>query len=83
MMSTTKRSEDEVAKLYSIKQARQNFSELLCRAHYRGERIIIARRTTPIAAIVSAEDAQHIECLLDGFGCGSLRELARKLGIAK
>lgn len=69
--------------VYTVRQARQNLPSLLRRAHSQGERIIVTKRSVPIAAIVSAEDAQHIECLLNGFGCGSLRELARKLGIAK
>jgi prevent-host-death family protein len=40
--------------------ARNNFSDVLNRAAYGKERILLTRRTKPIAAIVPAEDLQRL-----------------------
>jgi len=45
----------------SVSEARQNFAELVNRAAYRGERVLVARRGRPIAAIVPIEDVEFLE----------------------
>jgi prevent-host-death family protein len=41
--------------------ARQNFSDMVSRAAYGGERIIVHRRKKPVAAVVPIEDLELIE----------------------
>jgi prevent-host-death family protein len=45
--------------------ARQNFSDIVNRAAYGGERIIVHRRQKPVAAVVSIEDLELIERIED------------------
>jgi prevent-host-death family protein len=45
----------------SVSDARQNFAELVNRAAYRGERVMVARRGRPSAAIVPIEDVEFLE----------------------
>lgn len=42
---------------YSIAEARENFSEIINRVAFGGERIVITRHGKPIAAIVPVSDA--------------------------
>jgi len=65
----------------TVRQARQNLADLLNRAAYGVERIVILRRGTPIAAIVCVEDLEHLEAedsALDAKMLRSLRPRARK-----
>ena len=41
--------------------ARQNFSDMVNRAAYGGERIIVHRRKKPVAAVVPIEDLELLE----------------------
>jgi len=45
----------------SVSDARQDFAELVNRAAYRGERVLVSRRGRPIAAIVPIEDVEFLE----------------------
>ena len=45
--------------------ARQNFSDIVNRAAYGGERIIVHRRQKPVAAVISIEDLELIERIED------------------
>jgi prevent-host-death family protein len=45
----------------SVSEARESFADLVNRAAYRQERILIARRGKPIAAIVPMEDVEALE----------------------
>lgn len=45
----------------SVSEARQDFAELVNRAAYRGERVLVSRRGRPIAAIVPIEDVEFLE----------------------
>ena len=49
----------------SAMQARQKFGELLDRAKLRGERFMIKRSGKPIAVIMSINDYEDMEDLLD------------------
>jgi prevent-host-death family protein len=58
----------------SVSEARQDFAELVNRAAYRGERIVVSRRGRPVAAIVPIEDYARLE---------AAEEIARNAGQAQ
>lgn len=73
-------------------RARSNFSELVNRASYGKERVLINRRGKPVAAIVPIEDLKLLEkiedeidirlarkALAESDGTTPLEELAREL----
>lgn len=45
----------------NVAEARKQFSELIARVAYTGERVIIERRGKPMMALVSIEDLQRLE----------------------
>jgi prevent-host-death family protein len=45
--------------------ARQNFSDIVSRAAYGGERIVVHRRKKPVAAVVPLADLELLERLED------------------
>ena len=49
----------------SVAQAKDQFSDLLRRAEWDGERVVVHRHGKPVAAIVSTEDLRHLEALED------------------
>ena len=49
----------------TIVQARNGLAEALNRVYYGGERIMIARRGKPIAALVSAEELEVLQRIED------------------
>lgn len=49
----------------AITEARDDLAELVNRATYGGERVILTRRGKPVAAIISAEDLAFFEELED------------------
>lgn len=49
----------------SVSEARETFAELVNRAAYGGERVLVARRGKPIAAIVPIGDVEFIERMED------------------
>lgn len=51
----------------SVSQAREEFADLVNRAAYKEERVIVTRRGRPIAAIVPIEDVAYLERLEDEY----------------
>ena len=56
--------------------ARQNFSDVVNRAAYGGERIIVHRSKKPVAAVVPIEDLELLEQIEDR---ADLKEVRRRL----
>jgi prevent-host-death family protein len=56
-----KSSDEHESGHVSVSEARQDFAELVNRAAYRGERVVVVRRGRPIAAIVPIEDVEFLE----------------------
>jgi prevent-host-death family protein len=46
-----------------VAEARKQFSELVARVAYTGERVIIERRGKPMIALVNIDDLRHLERL--------------------
>jgi prevent-host-death family protein len=57
------RKDGEIMRRCSVVELRQNLSDALNRAEYRGERIVIHRRDRDAAALVSIEDLRLLERL--------------------
>ena len=49
----------------AITDAREGLADLVNRATYAGERVVLTRRGRPIAAIISAQDLAFFEALED------------------
>lgn len=49
----------------SIAEARNNLADAINRVSYGGERVVFARRGTPVAALVSAEDLALLQRMED------------------
>ena len=58
----------------SVSDARESFADHVNRAAYRQERILIARRGKPIAAIVPMEDVEALERFEDDMDLQLARE---------
>jgi prevent-host-death family protein len=54
--------------------ARQTFSDLLSRAEYRGERVVVHRGKKPVAALVPIEDLELLEKLEDEIDLAAARK---------
>jgi len=54
--------------------ARQNFSDVLNRAAYRGERVIVHRGKKAIAAVVPIEDIEFLEKIEDRIDLAEARK---------
>jgi len=52
----------------SVAEAKRDFSELMSRVAFRGERFLIERRGKSMAALVSVEDLHKIETNSDQLG---------------
>lgn len=44
----------------TVAEFKRRFSELVADVRYRGERIVVARRHTPVAALVGLEDLKQL-----------------------
>ena len=64
----------------TVAEAKNRFSDLLRRAEYAGERIIIERHGKPVAAIVSTGDLRQLERAEDGV---DVRDAGAALAEAK
>ena len=79
----------------STREARENFSDVINRAAYGKERVILTRRGKPLVAVVPIDDVEVLETLEDKFdlqdalaalkeaedkGTMSLQELKGELG---
>jgi prevent-host-death family protein len=60
--------------------ARQNFSDIVNRAAYGRERIIVHRRKKPIAAVIPLEDLELLEKLEDEIDLKAAREALKEPG---
>jgi prevent-host-death family protein len=60
-------------------EARSQFSEILNRAAYGRERVVLTRRGKPIAAVVSIDDLRALERLIDRIEDQIDREEAERL----
>jgi prevent-host-death family protein len=58
-------TDDHKAGHVSVSEARETFAELVNRAAYGHERVLVARRGRPVAAIVPIEDVEFIERMED------------------
>lgn len=58
----------------SVSEAREDFAELVNRAAYKHERVLIARRGRPIAAIVSIADVKFLERVEDEYDLQAARD---------
>ena len=58
----------------STAKARNNFSDVVNRAGYGKERVILTRRGKPIAAVVPMEDVEFLEELEDRADLEAVRE---------
>jgi prevent-host-death family protein len=50
-----------------VSEARESFAELVNRAAYGGERVLVSRRGRPIAAIVPIADVEFMERMEDAL----------------
>lgn len=57
----------------SASEARANFPDIMNRAEYRGERILIQRHGKPAVAIISIEDLKLLEAIEDAIDSAKLR----------
>jgi len=67
-------SEERVVGHVSVSEARETFAELVNRAAYGQERVLVARRGRPIAAIVPIADVELLERLEDEIDLETARE---------
>ena len=59
-------------------EARSQFSELLSRAGYGEERVVISRSGKPVAVLMSVEDARLLEELEDQMDIQAAEEVLEK-----
>ena len=57
----------------SASEARANFPDIMNRAEYRGERILIQRHGKAAVAIISIEDLKLLEAMEDAIDSAKLR----------
>jgi prevent-host-death family protein len=62
------------AKSISIADARDQFADVLNRAAYGKERVVLARRGKPVAAIVPIDDIKALEALDDARDSALIRK---------
>ena len=58
----------------SVSEAREAFADLVNRAAYGGERVLVSRRGKPVAAIVPIADVEFIERMEDELDLQAARE---------
>lgn len=63
-----------MSKVVSAAEAKNRFSEIIGRAAYGRERIIVERKGKPLAAVISIEDLKRLEELEDEVDSRLLRE---------
>jgi prevent-host-death family protein len=57
----------------SATEARANFQELISRAEYKGERIVIERHGKAVVAIINLNDLKLLEAIEDAMDSEALR----------
>ena len=65
----------------SITEARERLGSLASQALFKGERITIHRHGKPVAALVSAEDAELLEKLEDILDLEEARKALKEPGL--
>jgi prevent-host-death family protein len=60
--------------------ARQNFSDMVNRAAYGRERIVVHRRDKPVAAVIPFEDLELLERLEEEIDLKAARESLKEPG---
>ncbi len=60
-MTCWTRAEANVAEKVRVTEAKAHLSALMARVGYGGERFLIERRGTPLAALVGVEDLERLE----------------------
>jgi prevent-host-death family protein len=65
---------------YNMAQIRENLSEVVSRAAFGGERIVIGRRERDLAAIVSMADLALLESLEDQIDLREARKAEKEPG---
>lgn len=58
----------------TVSEARETFADLVNRAAYGHERVLVSRRGKPIAAIVPIEDVEYLERIEDEFDLKMVEE---------
>ncbi|MGH9555693.1 MAG: type II toxin-antitoxin system prevent-host-death family antitoxin [Terriglobales bacterium] len=69
-----------MARRISASKARDAFSDLVSRAAYGGERVVVHRRKKPVAAVVPIEDLELLERLEDKQDIRAARASMREKG---
>lgn len=64
----------------SVATVRNNLADALNRAAYGGERVILERRGTPVAALVSIEDLKLLEQLENEADLKAVRAVRKQRG---
>jgi prevent-host-death family protein len=72
-----------MAKRIAATQARQEFSDIVNRAAYGGERIVLHRRKKPVAAIVPIEDLELLERIEDELDIKSAQKALKEKGLVR
>lgn len=65
---------------FTTMDARKHFADLLNRASYRKERIIISRRGKGVAGLVPVEDIELLERLEDEYDIAAARKALAEAG---
>lgn len=66
-----------MSKVVSAAEAKNKFSEIIGRAAYGRERIIVERKGKPLAAVISIEDLKRLEELEDEVDSRLLQEAVK------
>ncbi len=69
-----------MSKRLTISNARAQFADLVNRAEYDGERIVVHRRKKPVAAVVPIEDFQLLEQIWDRLDLEEALEAMKEPG---
>lgn len=56
-----------------VLEARRHFADIINRARYKGERVVLTRHKQPVAAVVSLEDLELVEALEDRLDVAAAR----------
>lgn len=69
-----------MAKKLSASVARQEFADIVNRAAYGGERVVLHRHKKPVAAVVPIEDLELIERIEDEIDIAAVRKALKEKG---
>lgn len=62
----------------SATEARANFQDLINRAEYQGERVVIQRHGKPVGAIIGLDDLKLLEAIEDAIDSEMLRRAVKE-----